>query len=125
MRKPTTRFGFVAGRVKSRERSQSAGRWKRSLHHKTALSPAPLHWVVIVLKFEKHVPVELRKNGAIVRTVGELMDVLSRLPRELPVDGDFCNGMYQVAVTRIADGNKDRLALTVEGYPDDLDEDDE
>jgi hypothetical protein len=84
-----------------------------------------VEWVVIVLKFEKQVPVELRKNGAIVRTVGELIDVLSQLPRELPVDGDFCNGMYQVGVTRIADGNKDRLALTVDGYPDDLDEDDE
>lgn len=75
-----------------------------------------------MLKFEKQVPIELRKNGAIVRTVGELMDVLSQLPRELPVDGYFCNGMYQVGVTRIASRNKDRLALTVEGYSDDPDE---
>ena len=83
-----------------------------------------MEWVVIVLKFEKQVPIELRKHGAIVRTVGELMDVLSQLPRELPVDGDFCNGMYQVGVTRIAGYSEpDRLALTVEGYPDDLDED--
>lgn len=31
-------------------RSQSAGRWKRSLHWQTALSPAPLHWVVMPLR---------------------------------------------------------------------------
>jgi hypothetical protein len=34
------------------ERYQSAGRWKRSLHHKPASSPAPLHWVVIMPQVE-------------------------------------------------------------------------
>lgn len=35
-------------RIRYDERSQSSGRWKRSLHWQTALSPAPLHWVVML-----------------------------------------------------------------------------
>jgi hypothetical protein len=71
-----------------------------------------------MLKFEKQVTGAIRKDGVIVHTVGELMDVLSRLPKDLPVDGDFCNGMYRVSVTRIAGSSRDWLALKVEGYSD-------
>lgn len=48
----TTNVASTVGHQKNVSRSvespQSAGRWKRSLHWQTALSPAPLHWVVIV-----------------------------------------------------------------------------
>lgn len=65
-----------------------------------------------MLKFEKKIPIELRRNGEIVRTVGELMDVLSLLPRNLPVDGECGNGKYRVSVTRIV-GSEEWLALAV------------
>ena len=57
------------------ERSQSAGRWKRSLHWQTALSPAPLHWVVM-------------PGSIVVRLTDRECQALAELSQELDLPQD-------------------------------------
>jgi hypothetical protein len=80
-----------------------------------------------VLRFEKDVPSRFRKEDIVVRTVGELIDELAKLPRDLPLVGDMSNGMCKVSVTRIIAGRgKEWLACEVEGFDcDEFDDDDD
>jgi len=52
---------FRSREFRSVERSQSAGRWKRSLHRQNAQTPAPLHWVVIVRFTKVDFPIQARQ----------------------------------------------------------------
>ncbi len=77
-----------------------------------------------MLKFESEVPKEFRDADVpiLVRSVGELLDQLAKLPRDLPMSGYFCRGVCRVGVTRIL-GRNEKLACTVEDYDYDEDED--
>ena len=66
------------------------------------------------MRFENEVPDEFRTDGIEVHTVGELIDALARLPRDLPVCGLFCVDVINVGVTHhIASENEEYLALVI------------
>jgi hypothetical protein len=71
-----------------------------------------------MLKFEKRIPPYLRKDGAVVRTVGQLLEELLKLPPNLPLAGDMCSGAYRISVTRIMGVDEDRLACEIDGESD-------
>lgn len=72
-----------------------------------------------MLKFEDEIPKEFRNQDQpiVVRSVGELIDQLSKLPRDLSLDGYFCRGAYSIRVIKIL-GWEERLACSIEGYDD-------
>lgn len=80
-----------------------------------------------MLKFEKDVPDRFRKcdTNTIVRTVGELIDELSHLPRDLPMEGDFGNGKCVVGVIKHIRGGSSKLVCTVEDREDDFQDDED
>jgi len=77
------------------------------------------------LRFEDEVPMRFRRDeDVIVRTVGQVIDELSQLPRDLPLLGDCGNGQYRISVTRcVADWKPDELACCID--PDWTSDDDD
>lgn len=79
-----------------------------------------------MLEFEDQIPKRFRTDEIVVKTVGQLIDELSQLPRDLPMSGEMCNGMALVRVTQIVGfGKPNILACDVEGFHCNDDEDDD
>lgn len=75
------------------------------------------------LKFEDEIPEQFRNcdTPLVIRSVGELIEQLMKLPRDLPLEGHFCRGAYSIEVVKILQ-HEPKFACRIEAYDDELDD---